>query len=110
MGEIKEKEDNWECKFSEEVGRDGIQSSIWVITLIGREGKKDSADVGKCVGEVTGGWRSSHQMTSVFSVKKTSWSAACGKGQGKVGIVEVENSLCEAWERTDQGQRIAKHI
>lgn len=55
MGEIKEKEDNWECKFSEEVGRDGIQSAIGVITLIGKEGKKDSADVGKCVGEVTGG-------------------------------------------------------
>lgn len=49
-------------------------------------------------------------MTSVFSAKKTCWSAACGKGQGKVGIVEVENSLCEEWERTDQGQRIAKHI
>lgn len=49
-------------------------------------------------------------MTSVFSVKKTSWSATCGKGQEKVGIVEVENSLCEEWERTDQSQRIAKHI
>lgn len=52
MGEIKEKEDNWGCKFSEEVGGNEIQSSIGVITLRGRAGKKDSADVGKCVGEV----------------------------------------------------------
>lgn len=49
-------------------------------------------------------------MASVFSAKKTSWSAACSKGQEKVGIVEVENSLCEKWERTDQSQKIAKHI
>lgn len=33
---------------------DGIQSPVGAITLGGKAGKKDSADVGKCVGEVAG--------------------------------------------------------
>lgn len=36
------------------MGGEGIQSPVGGITLGGRAGEKDSADVGKCVGEVAG--------------------------------------------------------
>lgn len=50
MGEVKEKEGI----IAGVSGRGGDQSPVGVTTLRGREDEEDSADVGKCVGEVAG--------------------------------------------------------
>lgn len=56
----KRKRDNWGLKGPKEVGGNGIQSPVGVITIRGRESETDSADVGKCGSEVAGSWSSSY--------------------------------------------------